>query len=497
LVHSDIDVRASSNAPLIDSHQILDYELEEIQKFASTTNEADALALSDEIFDKSKFSLLGSHNNGSSASFSTRKLRSMVGDKQFFVQFSTSTDIYTLAALSKFTGRPIVSHVHDNLFLAIGGVSFSARALRFPGVVWVQERTGSDKISGSLKLRLEGLARDSIFTRLRRRLIPSTSPSHLNPLATLIAQCWFDACGAAAKRVQVVCPDVYVHPGLIEVMCPADMLERAVSLLADLVGVEHVDIKERMEHKNFAGSAIVGAGPLATSISQSKVLTNIDVSGSVIGVADTGINMNNCYFHDPNNNAAPYQNSRVVARYSFLPCTSCGRCCRSGSQSPSGCSNDENACGNYLDQDGHGTHVSGTIAGNAGGTAPISLGNGISSGAKLFFQDIENILPDDQCFLADIESCSGLYPGSNLANLFQPAYDAGVYAPPSSPFFLSAVLHSAVTHCCSGVYTATLGAALRQLVQIHLPVISTVPAPDLSTNMCKYSSVAVQLYMCT
>ena len=338
-----------------------------------------------------------------------------------------STNIYALAALSKFTGRPIVSHVHDNLFLAIGGDSFPARALRFPGVVWVQERTGSDKIAGSLKLRLEGLARDSIFTRLRRRLIPSTSTSHLNPLVTLIAQCWFDACGAAAERVQVVCPDVYVHSGLIEVMCPADMLERAVSLLADLVGVEHVDIKERMEHKNFAGSAIVGAGPLATSISQSKVLKNIDVSGSVIGVADTGINMNNCYFHDPNNNAAPYQNSRVVARYSFLPCTSCGRCCRSGSQSPSGCSNDENACGNYLDQDGHGTHVSGTIAGNAGGTAPISLGNGISSGAKLFFQDIENILPDSKCFLPG--SCDGLYPGSNLANLFQPAYDAGVYAP--------------------------------------------------------------------
>ena len=185
-------------------------------------------------------------------------------------------------------------------------------------------------------------------------------------------------------------------------------------------------------------------------------------------------------------------NSRVVALYSFLPCASCGRCCRSGS--PSGCSDTENACGNYLDQDGHGTHVSGTIAGNAGGTAPISLGNGISSGAKLFFQDIENILPDSKCFLPG--SCDGLYPGSNLANLFQPAYDAGVYAPLSSPFFPSAVLHS-VTLCCVGVYTATLGAAVRQLVKIRLPVISTVPAPDLSMNMCKYSSVAVQLYTCT
>ena len=431
LTHSDIAVRTSSFALPVEFRGMRspDSELTEIQKVVASVTEKDARALSDDIFEKSKFSLLGSHNNGSSASFSTRKLRSRAGDKQFFVQFSISTDIYTLAALSKFTGRPITSHVHDDLFLAIGSDSFPARALRFPGVVWVQERTGSDKIAGSLKLRLEGLARDSIFTRLRRRLIPSTRLSHLNPLVTLIAQCWFDACGAAAERVQVVCPDVYVHPGLIEVMCPADMLERAVSLLADLVGVEHVDIKERMEHKNFAGSAIVGAGPLATSITQSKVLTNINVSGSVIGVADTGINMNNCYFHDPNNNAAPYANSRVLTRYSFLSCASCGRCC--SYYSPAGCTNDANACGNYLDEHGHGTHVAGTITGNAGASLPISLGNGISSGAKIFFQDIENKQPDSKCFYAGF--CDGLYPGTQLSSLFQPAYDAGVYAPSSSP----------------------------------------------------------------
>jgi hypothetical protein len=447
LAHSDVAVRASSYAlpvEVLGTHSP-DSELAEIQNIVASVTDKDVHTLSDDIFGKSKYSLLGSHNNGSAASFSTRKLRSGAGDKQFFVQFSISTDIYTLAALSKFTGRPVISHVHDNLFVAIGGDSFPARALRFPGVVFVQERTGSDKIGGSLKLRLEELSRDSIVTRLRRHLIPSTRVSEHNPLVFLIVQCWFDACGTAAQRVQIVCPDVYVHPGLVEVVCPADVLERAVSLLSDLVGVEHVDIKQRMEHKNFAGSAIVGTGPLATSISQSKVLTNIDVSGSVIGVADTGINMNNCYFYDSTKNVYPYANSRVVALYSFQPCAVCGRCC--ASWSPAGCTNAANACGNQLDEHGHGTHVAGTIAGNAGNTLPISLGNGISSGAKLFFQDIENYQPDDKCYYAGY--CGGLYPASQLSNLFQPAYDAGVYAPPSIPFSPSAVC----ANCCNSSFT--------------------------------------------
>jgi len=70
------------------------------------------------------------------------------------------------------------------------------------------------------------------------------------------------------------------------------------------------------------------------------------------------------------------------------------------------------------------TFCAGTVAGNAGTSTPISMGNGISVGAKIFFQDIENIVPDSQCFYRD--SCSGLYPASQLGDLFQPAYDAGV-----------------------------------------------------------------------
>ena len=225
--------------------------------------------------------------------------------------------------------------------------------------------------------------------------LPTRAPI-TNKLQFLSRQEW-----SAAVNVQPLCGDVYVHAGVIEVLCAADMVAKAVTLLADQIGVEHIEIKEIMETKNFAGRAILGTGPLASSPSQSLVLSNIDVSQSVIGVSDTGINMNNCFFYDNGKIA----NSRVVHDYNFLPGSMCGRTV---------------PCGNMLDEQGHGTHVAGTVCGNAATNAAAEAGNGIAVGAKVFFTDIhnENILS----------------PPSNLANLFQPAYNAGVYVHLLPPF---------------------------------------------------------------
>jgi hypothetical protein len=395
LLHGNIAVRSSSfasTAPI----QGDDFDFTEILAITSSITAEDVIALSEEIFMKSKFSVYGSHNNRSSAHFSTRKLLSKAGDKQFFVQFSTPADIYTLAALGKFTGQRVVSHIHDNLYVVIGNEAFASKARQFPGVAFVQERVGSNKVSIDLKHLLDRLAQENGFTRLRRRVFPSTRISDSNPIVTVIAQCLYDSCGAAAATVQPLCSDVYVHAGLIEVLCATDMVARAVALLVDQVGVELVEMKNLMEAKNRAGSAILGTGPLATSPAQSRVITNIDVSSSVVAVADSGINMNNCFFFD-NGRVA---NSRVVRDYTFLPGAMCGR---------------RDACGNMVDESGHGTHVAGTVLGNAGSNAAAAEGNGVAAGARVFFQDIVPVPGRD------------VFPPTNVANLFQPAYNAGAY----------------------------------------------------------------------
>lgn len=392
---------------------------------AAAVTAAEVASVSDDLFHKSKFALHGSHSNGSSASFSTRKLSARSGDVQFYVQFSSPTDVVTMAAFARFSGHRVIAHVHDDLYVTIANPEAAAAGRSFPGVAWLQERDPGSKVGSSLKLQIRDHGGSGGWTSAVRGMFPrflrSSSSSSSSDYTTIIAQCWYDACGAAAASVKAVCPDVYVHPSLIEVSCPSEDLQRALLLLTQHPGIDHVDVKERVGHKNFGGRQTLGVGPSATPTSSSLFLSSISVTNSIIAVADTGIDMSNCFFYDSAVPSFPWTNSRVVSQYTFQDCTLCGRCCYAGS--PSGCTNSANACGNQHDQNGHGTHVAGTIAGSGPGS--VSYANGIAAGAKIFFQDIENKLPNNQCFHEG--ACGGLYPSSDMINLFTPALQAGAF----------------------------------------------------------------------
>lgn len=329
--------------------------------------------------------------------------------KQYFVRFSTPCDIRTLVALQKFSAIRVVSHVERQLYAAIGTQSSSAKSRRFPGVVWVQERQGSSKLGSNLqKLLAETEAAMKVSSRTIFR----------DTFAEMVADCWFDGCGYAAAAVRLACPVVYVHPTMVEAHCPHHALHSAVAILSGHVAVDLVDLKVHAVSQNFGGRAILGSGPDSATPESSLVLSRINVSGSIIAVADTGIDMNNCFFYDAAS-GKPWNNSRVLHSYTTFPCHVCGRCCTV--QSGPNCTNAANSCGNYIDQTGHGTHVAGTVAG--AGPHNVTYGNGIASGAKIFFQDFENIVDVSKCFSRN--GCERNSIPTDLLDLFKPAYEAG------------------------------------------------------------------------
>jgi hypothetical protein len=101
--------------------------------------------------------------------------------------------------------------------------------------------------------------------------------------------------------------------------------------------------------------------------------------GEVLGIADTGISMNLCYFWDTQT-AVPYNsynpNHRKIVKYKFHP-----------------------GYGSNRDEEGHGTHTSGSLAGDAPDGTPNAEFNGMAPKAKIFFDDIyangELSPPDD------------------------------------------------------------------------------------------------------
>jgi subtilisin family serine protease len=336
--------------------------------------------------------------------------------KQYFVRFSTPCDIRTLVALQKFSGSLVVSFVESQLYTVIGSKSSSVKARRFPGVTWVQEREGSSKVGRNLQKLLAETEAAVKQVFLRTNLYET--------FAEFVADCWFEGCGSAAAAVKLVCPVVYVHPTMVEVHCPHQALHSAVAILSAHVATDHLELKEHAVSKNFGGRAIIGNGPDSTNPESSQVLSKINVSGSIIAVADTGIDMNNCFFYDAAA-SKPWNNSRVLHSYSTFPCHVCGRCCTV--QSGPNCTNAANSCGNYIDQDGHGTHVAGTVAGS--GPNNVAYGNGIAAGAKIFFQDFQNVVDVSKCYVPPQQSipnrCALNFVPTDLLELFMPAYEAG------------------------------------------------------------------------
>jgi serine protease AprX len=234
------------------------------------------------------------------------------------------------------------------------------------------------------------------------------------------------------------------------VQCSAASASVAVDACATSPGVHWIEPKPTNFPQNWKGKSLISTGATQvfngpTQTNPSRVMATIPLTASsIIGIADTGITRQNCYFCSSAagsscyNRAATSDSSRNIFVYWFSgpdQCAQCGRCgnVAVGTSAAQGCGND-------FDESGHGTHVASTIVGSSDQiTSPDSVrNNGIagavgnptatSAGAKLFFQDVLNNSSDAEC------SAAGLKPGCGsslslptaLENLFSDPYIAGV-----------------------------------------------------------------------
>jgi hypothetical protein len=336
---------------------------------------------------------ISSNEEGAPSSFLfSSDAEAQAGDSQYFVQFSSDAGDDTLKAFATYTGRPVLQYIGDRAFLALGDALWANKSRTYPGVIFVQLRDAASKRCPAMTAQLAAG--------------PVTQ--------AIIAQCFSaNACTSAASVVDTTVCSVATHDGFVEASCQPSAVAGQVDALVASNNVHFVELKPDLRKTNFAGKSIVGTGPLSTSPIDSAAITRIPMDNSVVAVADTGLDQSNCFF---------YGSNRVVHTYWFQGpefCSECGGCARNGIPAI--------GCGNAVDEDGHGTHVSGTVLGSSsrGASHSSSRFDGIAAGSKIFFQDIMNELPDSKCPRGPGGCVGGLHPPSNLQNLFAPAYAAG------------------------------------------------------------------------
>lgn len=178
-----------------------------------------------------------------------------------------------------------------------------------------------------------------------------------------------------------------------------DCLALFVATVASHAAVSRIALSRPMRLLNNYARGIVQSGRVN---SEPYSLVGLDGTGQIIGIADTGIDENSCFFRDDVNGFVPlsspdnprtFPNQRKIVQYLNYS--------GSGGDLP----------------DGHGSHVAGSVAGNCIGNpdkADMKDFNGMAPGAKIAFFDIMDDTTDK------------LYVPSDLAKvMFRSAYSGG------------------------------------------------------------------------
>lgn len=319
-------------------------------------------------------------------------------------------------------GLPLGPYMPHNTYLLVCPETIARRAQELDNILWVGHYPSSVKKSQSLQYLLEHPSNDLSNFTLLVELSPKTDQPWTKQQAQLIAEQWTKYSGESSSVSQlvqssgeinslpkkmktfdktykiyfaVVANDIvsvtvnqnkYLNPHSI--ITSSAILQQVVDWLSIQPDCHVIDFKKRYASTNYYASRIIQSGLVGTDTAygvkvgkdagDSTIWDNMNLlgEGQIVGVADTGLDIEHCFFNDPNSEG-PGPFHRKIMAYQI------------------------NAVGDDLDSNGHGTHVVGTLVGNPPDDAPVELKNnkGVAPKAKVVFHDIgqgsELYIPDD------------------------------------------------------------------------------------------------------
>ncbi len=192
----------------------------------------------------------------------------------------------------RFTGRPLLSYIGDQSFIAVGSPDWAAKARLFPGVVTASPRSAHAKVSPEM--------REHIRARTSAAVGEQSDAASAVQVRSLALCYGAVGCRHARAAIAHLSCTTYLHAEVLEFHCPLRVAEAAAAAAASSAGVYWIEPKAVITSRNWSGKSIIGTGSSQTFAAgqpnPSKVFSTVSLQNSVIAASDSGLSRNNCYF---------------------------------------------------------------------------------------------------------------------------------------------------------------------------------------------------------
>eukprot|EP00200_Dunaliella_tertiolecta_P008308 CAMPEP_0202373720 /NCGR_PEP_ID=MMETSP1127-20130417/4685_1 /ASSEMBLY_ACC=CAM_ASM_000462 /TAXON_ID=3047 /ORGANISM="Dunaliella tertiolecta, Strain CCMP1320" /LENGTH=1152 /DNA_ID=CAMNT_0048970689 /DNA_START=1026 /DNA_END=4484 /DNA_ORIENTATION=- len=267
-------------------------------------------------------------------------------------------------------------------------------------------------------------------------------------------------------------------------------LPAATSWLTEQGNVVYVEAAHNIIFENLQSASAMQTGALAEPLPQSPPnnaehfplwSAGLDGTGQVVGVADTGLDLDSCFFWD--GDFQDYQDRQVAATR-----TESGNEYRyfdgNGGAEHRKVQSYYVTVGNSIDDTGHGTHCAGTVAGASSKVGDPegqpNLATGVAPGARLSIFDLQSSA------LANSESGeAAVRPPADIASIFDVMHQRDVRIV-SNSWGSSDVNYNSICQMIdryAWVYDMLIVYAAGNAGFQQAPDIGTVPAPALCKNV--------------